>query len=109
MDATAAGVGSDQKIFLICFPQNRRGVAQLGRALRSGRRGRAFESRRPDSFLGVMADVPLVHPAVTQVAQRALRRVGDADFNDSLYRIQEDHGLGKFFVVKRRESAVVCR
>ncbi len=28
-----------------------RGVAQLGRALRSGRRGREFESRHPDSKL----------------------------------------------------------
>ena len=27
-----------------------RGVAQFGRALRSGRRGRVFESRRLDSF-----------------------------------------------------------
>ena len=29
-----------------------RGVAQFGRALRSGRRGRGFESRRLDSFRG---------------------------------------------------------
>ena len=28
-----------------------RDVAQSGRALRSGRRGRAFESRHPDHFL----------------------------------------------------------
>ena len=33
------------------IPRNRdRGVAQFGRALRSGRRGRVFESRRLDSF-----------------------------------------------------------
>ena len=31
-----------------------RGVAQLGRALRSGRRGRVFESRRPDEERTVM-------------------------------------------------------
>ena len=29
----------------------KRGVAQFGRALRSGRRGRGFESRRLDSVL----------------------------------------------------------
>ena len=31
-----------------------RGVAQFGRALRSGRRGRVFESRRLDLPLGLM-------------------------------------------------------
>jgi hypothetical protein len=29
-----------------------RGVAQLGSALRSGRRGRGFESRHPDQCFG---------------------------------------------------------
>ena len=32
-----------------------RGVAQFGRALRSGRRGRVFESRRLDSIIKHMA------------------------------------------------------
>ncbi len=31
-----------------------RGVAQLGRALRSGRRGRRFESSRPDQESGAI-------------------------------------------------------
>jgi hypothetical protein len=31
---------------------SKRGVAQPGRALRSGRRGRVFESHRPDFFWG---------------------------------------------------------
>ena len=36
-----------------------RGVAQLGRALRSGRRGRVFESRHPDDFQRLL-DFPKV-------------------------------------------------
>ena len=34
--------------------QSYRGVAQFGRALRSGRRGRVFESRRLDLLQGLM-------------------------------------------------------
>ena len=33
-----------------CAAPSIRAVAQLGRALRSGRRGRGFESRQPDHF-----------------------------------------------------------
>lgn len=35
---------------------SRRDVAQLGRALRSGRRSRAFKSRHPDHFLARCSD-----------------------------------------------------
>ena len=36
---------------MMCNVVPLRGVAQLGRALRSGRRGRVFESRHPDFFI----------------------------------------------------------
>ena len=36
--------------------QNARGVAQLGSVLRSGRRGRGFKSRHPDSGQGKHLD-----------------------------------------------------
>ena len=35
-------------VFFVLYYQRYRGVAQFGRALRSGRRGRVFESRRLD-------------------------------------------------------------
>ncbi len=38
-------MGFASKSVVFCSP---RGVAQFGRALRSGRRGRVFESRHPD-------------------------------------------------------------
>ena len=37
-----------------------RGVAQLGRALRSGRRGRGFKSRHPDQHSRAAVSVPTV-------------------------------------------------
>ena len=35
---------------LVCFELDHRDVAQLGRALRSGRKGRRFESCHPDQL-----------------------------------------------------------
>ena len=35
---------------LVCFELDHRDVAQLGRALRSGRKGRRFESCHPDQY-----------------------------------------------------------
>src|SRR3954452_15016821 len=44
-----------------------RGVAQLGSALRSGRRGRGFESRHPDSIEADQRQPPAVPLAVAFV------------------------------------------
>lgn len=41
-----------------CFIRQSRDVAQLGRAPRSGRGGRGFESRHPDHFFGSLTFKP---------------------------------------------------
>ncbi len=43
-----------------------RGVAQFGRALRSGRRGRVFESRHPDFFKKLHSQLLLIYQSESQ-------------------------------------------
>ena len=42
------------EVYITTYLFYHRGVAQLGRALRSGRRGRVFESRHPDFLCPIL-------------------------------------------------------
>lgn len=55
-----------------------RGVAQFGRALRSGRRGRGFESRRLDTKRGL----PYGNPLFCVENRRRLEKACGASFHD---------------------------
>src|SRR5690606_21061683 len=46
---------SSQWTSQLLLPRQHRGVAQLGSALRSGRRGRGFKSRHPDAGQGPLS------------------------------------------------------
>ena len=71
------------------FSRHRRGVAQPGRALRSGRRGRRFKSCHPDQF------IPARSSAYTNLAFRCLPALGTRKCNASASALRSEAIRGK--------------
>src|SRR5579862_157591 len=90
-----------------------RGVAQLGRALRSGRRGRTFKSCRPDFpptifILSLSKDEPVEGPLFSKfnaAARRVLRIAEQECRNHSHYYVGAEHLL--VALLEERDPAIV--
>lgn len=78
-------------------PSRLRGVAQLGRALRSGRRGHRFKSCRPDHFAaGAQPELPYGTPLFSRfspAARRVLRAAEQECRNHNHYYVGSEHML----------------
>ncbi len=77
-----------------------RGVAQLGRALRSGRRGHRFKSCRPDQDEGSITLFTRFNPA----AKRVLRAAEQACRNHNHYYVGVGHLL--LALLEERDAAI---